>query len=262
MGLFFLNQTSYIRGMSSDPFAYALEDLPDQLPLFPLAGAVLLPGGRLPLNVFEPRYLNMVEAALAAKRLIGMIQPQAPKESTIEDSLDQDQQEDDAEIALGSDASKIAPKKDLYQTGCAGRIVQFEETDDGRLQIVLEGVCRFHKQAVQETKGGFLLAQVDWQPFAKDMEPNLAIRADREAFLATLKEYFTVHSMQADWQLIQLVPLDKLTVSLAMICPFTDTEKQAILEAEYPQQRFEMMATLMEMALHQLRESSDTPLMN
>lgn len=207
----------------SNPFEPTLSQLPDELPVFPLTGVLLLPRGRLPLNIFEPRYLNMVQDALATStRLIGMIQPFEP------------------------DMSGVPP---LYGIGCAGRIGSFSETEDGRLLITMTGVCRFRVREEIDERNGYRRVRPDWLEFARDFEPDDDAPVDRQRMLIALKDYFKLHGIAANWEAIEHSPDDRLITSLAMICPFEPSEKQALLEARDLAERAALMTALIEMAL-------------
>ena len=207
--------------MVSSPFAVDFGDLPSQLPIFPLANAVLLPGGQLPLNIFEPRYLEMCQFALTTPtRMIGMIQP-----------------------------SMQGGEDDLFTIGCAGRINYFQETDDNRLMISLDGICRFRlgDDAVQD--GGFRLATVRWDGFDDDMiADDLAL--EKEPLLAIMRRYFEIKGFDADWDNIERAEDVQLLTTLAMVCPFDVSEKQALLEAETLKARADLLMAMMEMAIH------------
>ncbi|MBV7408820.1 LON peptidase substrate-binding domain-containing protein [Maritimibacter sp. DP1N21-5] len=197
------------------------KDLPDSLPLFPLPGAVVLPRGRLPLNIFEPRYLAMFDDALkTAGRLIGMVQP-------AEDSGQR-----------------------LHQIGCAGRITSFTETDDNRYMIQLTGVSRF--RIVEEIDGftPYRRARPNWDSFERDLgraEHDPAM--NRDAFLDLLARYFDVADLRTDWGSLKEAEDELLINSLSMLCPFDPEDKQALLEAPTLVTRRETLVTLMEFAL-------------
>jgi uncharacterized protein len=196
--------------------------LPEELPVFPLSGAVLLPHARLPLNIFEARYLAMVEDALGKGRMIGMIQP-----SVTED----------------------VPSPPLYSIGCAGRVTSFNETDDGRLMIVLTGVCRFRVSLEVPTTRLYRTVKPDWKSFLSDLgEPEL-IDIDRERLIDLLRIYFKKNSITVDWNVVQNAPNDVLLPTIIMICPLAPNEKQALLEAESFAERARMLVTLLEMAV-------------
>lgn len=214
--------------MARGPFDPPFEALPQTLPIFPLPGALLLPRGKLPLNIFEPRYLNMVQDALASERLIGMIQPTAAR-------------------AEGSEP--IPDDVELYPVGCAGRITTFSETDDGRYLITLTGVCRFAVTREIPTVRGYRRVVPDFARFRGDFEAETAPVLDRERLLAALKAYFNLQRLSVDWEAIDQCGDEKLVSSLAMICPFEPREKQALLEAPDLAERGRVMTALIEMAV-------------
>ena len=201
-------------------------ELPDRLPIFPLPGVLLLPGGRLPLNIFEPRYLAMTRRALAGPRLIGMIQPK-----------------DDGTFETGS--------RPVYPVGCAGRIVSFSETDDGRYLIALSGLIRFRVGAeLPRDEEGFRWVEPDYAPYRGDLAPDGG-PFDRPALLGALKSYFERHNLSADWQAVEKADDERLVTSLAMLCPFEPSEKQVLLEAAGLSERAAAMTTILAMAVHQ-----------
>ena len=208
--------------MSRRPFDPPFAGLPQTIPVFPLTGVLLLPDGRLPLNVFEPRYLNMVQDALAGDRIIGMIQPQT------------------------EEAGDAAPA--LYRIGCAGRIVSFSETDDGRYLITLSGLCRFQVADEIATTRGYRRVVPDWAPFAADMEDEAPPALDRARLMKAVEAYFKAQGLSADWEAIKNTPDSRLLVALAMVCPFGPSEKQALLESADATRRAETLIALMEMA--------------
>ena len=203
---------------SSSPFAQHFETLPAEIAIFPLSGVMLLPRGRLPLNIFEPRYLALVDDALQGNRLIGMIQLQVPPPA-------------------------------VFSVGCAGRIVSFDETDDGRYQLTLAGICRFRVARELEMRRGYRRVEADWQEFRKDMEAETCHQFDRPRFIQILQAYFRRQGLSADWAAIESTPDERLLTSLAMICPFAPQEKQALLEAPTLSERAAIMLTLLEMAI-------------
>lgn len=200
-----------------------LEDLPRILPIFPLNGVLLLPQGKLPLNIFEPRYLALVQDALAWGRIFGMIQPSA--------------------------APSGPGEPPVFETGCAGRISSFDETDDGRLLITLTGVCRFRIAEEVESTRGYRRVVANWAPFAGDLAEDPQISVDRARLFAVLKPFLKMHSMEMNWKAIETASDLALTVSLAMACPFEPREKQALLESADPSHRAETLIALMEMAV-------------
>lgn len=197
-------------------------DLPETIPVFPLSEVLLLPRGRLPLNVFEPRYLAMFEDALkTSHRLIGMVQPK-----------------------------ERAAHPELRQIGCAGRIVSFSETDDGRYLIVLNGVSRFTIQDEVEGFTPYRRAKVDWTPWRNDLkEDQIDEGFDRPRFMGLLKKYFEASGLSTDWDNLQDADEETLVNSLAMLCPFSSEEKQALLEAEMLGDRRASLVALMEFAV-------------
>lgn len=196
--------------------------LPATLPLFPLPGALLLPGGQLPLNIFEPRYLRMVDEALGGARLIGMVQPR-------------------------DGATDGAPA--LYGVGCAGRITQFAETDDGRYLITLTGRRRFRIEEELAVATPYRQARVEWKSFERDdhVDPSTAM-VDRDRLTEAMRAYLDAEGLKTDWDAVRTAPIDALIASLAMGCPFAPNEKQALLEAETAQARAECLIALMEMS--------------
>jgi len=204
-----------------------LAALPDTLPIFPLTGVLLLPRGRLPLNIFEPRYLAMTRDALGGERLIGMVQPSEPQRDN-----------------RGGGA--INPP--VYPIGCAGRITAFAESDDGRYLLTLTGVSRFRIRDELPLLSGYRRVVPDWQPFAQDLDAPPATGFDRERFIRGLKEFFTQRQISADWEAIDKAAGEHLITSLAMLCPFAPSEKQALLEAADLDERARLLIALVEMA--------------
>jgi Lon protease-like protein len=199
-------------------------DLPDTIPVFPLPGALLLPRARLPLHIFEPRYLQMLDDCMKTKaRLIGMIQPRE---------------------VPGSE------EKRLHAIGCAGRLTGFSETEDGRYMITLSGISRFR---VKEEVTGFTpyrRCNVDWQAFARDLGPEESDKDfDRKAFLEVLGRYFQANNLASDWSSLKEADPELLINSLSMLCPFSPEDKQALLEAPSLSTRRETLVTLIEFAL-------------
>lgn len=204
--------------MNTDPFAIGFDDLPDVLPVFPLQSVLLLPRGQLPLNIFEPRYLAMVADALQSNRLIGIIQPRT--------------------------------NNALYQTGCAGRITSFSETDDGRYLITLKGACRFHAGQEQGmAAGGYRRVIATWSAFSGDITPPQSLDIDRKKLSSLLASYFDMEGMKCDWAAIESASDEKLITCLAMACPLDAGEKQALLEAPCCKTRADLFMSLLEMAI-------------
>jgi Lon protease-like protein len=208
------------------------DGLPDALPLFPLNGVLLLPRGTLPLNVFEPRYLAMVDAALGQGRTIGIVQPAAD----------------------GTPGLSAPDGTNLYRTGCAGRIVAFQETGDGRYMIELRGMCRFDIAEELEMRDGYRRVRPDYAPFAGDLAPAAPVAIDRERLLAGLKGFFEQRSIAADWDALAQTPDERLVTTLSMVCPFEPADKQVLLESRDLEARCKLLIGLLESAL---REGGD-----
>jgi Lon protease-like protein len=201
--------------------------LPDTLPIFPLTGVLLLPRGRLPLNIFEPRYLAMTRDALGGERLIGMVQPSEPQKDN-----------------RGGGA--VNPP--VYPIGCAGRITAFSETDDGRYLLTLTGVSRFRIRDELPLLSGYRRVVAEWQPFARDVDTPTGAEFDRDRFIRGLKGFFTQRQISADWEAIEKAAGEHLINSIAMLCPFAPSEKQALLEAADLDERARLLIALVEMA--------------
>ncbi len=202
--------------------------LPTEFPIFPLPGAMLLPGGRLPLNIFEPRYLAMVEDALGQGRVIGMIQPDPTRPAT-----------------------PTGPG--LYRVGCLGRITSFSETEDGRFLITLTGASRFTAGVELEMVRGYRRVRADLARFAADLEPPEPGpgAVPREPLLRALRAYFAHQGFDANWEAIDEMDDDPLVTTLAMVCPFEPSEKQLLLEAPTPADRARALLALLEIGAHQ-----------
>ncbi|MDA7809043.1 LON peptidase substrate-binding domain-containing protein [bacterium] len=228
--------------MAGGIFDPEFDQLPMRIPIFPLPSALLLPGGQLPLNIFEPRYLAMVTHALATPtRLIGMVQPldhHAGDDIANDDIANDNIANDDGADAAG-----------LFETGCAGRLSFFQESDDGRFVIALNGVCRFHRLRQELDPNGFLVADVDWQPFANDLRVDVSA-LDRDPLIKVMKRYFDMKGFETDWTQIENSDNHQLLATLSMICPFEVAEKQALLEADSMAKRADLLIAMMEMALH------------
>ncbi len=198
-------------------------DLPQTIPVFPLSGALLLPRAKLPLHIFEPRYLQMLEDCMKTPgRLICMVQPRS-----------------------GAGAGK------LNAIGCAGRLTAFSETEDGRYMITLTGVSRCRLLAETTGFSPYRKFTVDWTDFARDLgaaEHDTGLK--REAFLSLLKRYFCEEELQTDWESLGQADDELLINSLSMLCPFGPEDKQALLEAPSLSIRRETLVTLMEFALY------------
>jgi Lon protease-like protein len=212
-------------------------DLPKVIPVFPLDGALLLPGGVMPLQIFEPRYLNMIDDAMAGDRVIGMVQTRA-----------------------GSDRAR----PDLAKVGCAGRISGYSETGDGKYLIALTGVCRFATLEELALPTPYRQVKADFTPYAGDLAiDDLAEEFERAPFLAILRRYLDQRGLGIEWEAVSSAPGPALINSLAMALPFDPAEKQALLEAPDLEERRHALETLMEIdAASSLRdEDGDRPIM-
>jgi Lon protease-like protein len=220
--------------MSDSPFDPTFEELPGVLPIFPLTGVLLLPRAELPLNVFEPRYIAMIDSALAGARMLGMIQPS---------------------LEVGGLEMGAAP---VFPLGCAGRIVSFAETDDGRYLVTLRGLLRFSIAGELALERGFRRVRPDYSAFRSDLESDEVLEDffDRERLLAALKDYFSVKQITADWEAIQQAPGERLVTSLCMACPFQPLEKQALLQAPDLSTRAETLIKLLELDASSARPAS------
>jgi len=235
--------------MSNDPnpFDPGIESLPSSLPIFPLTGVLLLPGGQLPLNIFEPRYLEMVTDALAEHRMIGMVQPALDEAETT--GFEVESRDEAAPAASSGATGSVDPgRAPVYRTGCAGRIVQFSETEDGRFLVTLRGVVRFRIRRELPLARAYRRVLPQFDPFAADLEAAKAY-FDRQRLLDALTYYFDQQGIEADWEAIREASNERLVTSLAMVCPFSAAEKQALLEAPTPSDRAETMTTILEMAV-------------
>ena len=210
-------------------------DLPSDFPIFPLPGALLLPHGRLPLNIFEPRYLALVDDSLAQGRMFGMIQP-------------------------NSHAPRSPNGPSLYQIGCLGRLSQFAETEDGRYLITLTGVSRFRVTDELPVRHGYRRITADFSPFKADLSPPGSGMGTRRAeLLDALRPFFAMHDIDANWDAIERMPETMLVTTLAMLCPFDDAEKQALLEAPTEADRAADLLALLRMSVHEGDNTSSRP---
>ena len=212
-----------------NPFTPNIEDLPSVIPLFPLNGAVVLPHGQLPLNIFEPRYLSMVFDALAGPRLVGMVQPLHGKEGDC---------------------------PDLHRTGCAGRIVSFSETRDGRVLLVLSGVSRFDIEDELELYRGYRRARVSWSRFSHDLDDE-EIDIDRVRLLSSAKSYLESRQLAIEWDSLDGLELPELVDTLAASLPFSSREKQGLVETLIMQDRYELLSALCEFTVERGIQGED-----
>ena len=215
-------------------------DIPQRIPLFPLQEAILLPRTNLPLNIFEPRYLNMVDEALAGNRLIGMIQP------------------------VRADQIAMIPEDDhvsLRTIGCVGRITAFQETDDGHNLITLTGICRFDTDVEVPSDTPYRVWDVRYDRFKSDIVQGFGEDdIDRDYLLSVLKEYLNVNSLEADWNSIRKSSNEFLVNTLSIISPYGSEEKQALLEADNLKMRADVLIALAQMELAAPEDGSGTKL--
>ena len=211
--------------MGGSAFTPSFEDLPASLPIFPLPGALLLPRQSLPLNVFEPRYLDMVSDAMGAGRNIGMIQPRSETE--------------------GREPPPV------YPVGCAGRITTFNESGDGRFLIKLMGVCRFTVAEELRELHGYRRVRPDWSRFASDLDPAPEVELDLEGFEKTALDYFAARRLEVKWEVIRRLPGATLVDFLAVNLPLAVEDKQALLECAAGAPRAELLHGLLAMAAAQ-----------
>lgn len=211
-----------MKGERAIPGGYqSPSDLPQVIPVFPLDGALLLPGGELPLRIFEPRYLNLVDDVMAGDRMIGMVQTRAGGERT---------------------------RPNLAHVGCAGRITSFNETSDGTYLITLTGVCRFEAGEELAVRTPYRQVRTTFAPFFGDLaDDEVDTDAfDRKRFAVALKKYLNRRELDIDWDTAETAPLESLVNSLAMGLPFEPLEKQALLEAPTLVERVDALTTLLE----------------
>lgn len=203
-----------------------VEDIPGQVPVFPLSGALLLPGAQLPLNLFEPRYLQMFDDALSGDRVVGIIQP-----------------------ALENASKCEAPVKDLCRIGCLGRITSFGETGDGRYVVTLGGICRFRVIEELDTKEKpYRICAIE--PCTDDLEAaDDGAQVDRKSLLDSFKAYLDANNLEADWSSVERASNVTLVNSLSMMSPYGPAEKQALLEADDIKTRAETLVAITEIAL-------------
>ncbi|EHS51994.1 peptidase S16 lon domain protein [Rhizobium sp. PDO1-076] len=212
-------------------------DLPETIPVFPISGVLLLPGGQLPLNVFEPRYLALFDAALSGNRLIGMIQP-----------------------AMSEPQTNILPERPaLSQVGCIGRITSFTETGDGRYVISLSGICRF--RLLNEVAGSKPYRTFHIAPFMTDLTTgDDEGQVDRVGLLAAFRAYLEANKLEADWESVERASNVTLVNSLSMMSPFGPAEKQALLEAPDLKTRAETLIAITEIVLARTFGDADSML--
>jgi uncharacterized protein len=213
-------------------------DLPDVIAVFPLPGALLLPRGQMPLNIFEPRYLAMIDDVLrSAHRLIGMIQPDP--------------------VHAGPDQNK----PQLFRIGCVGRLTQFAESGDGRYLIQLTGIARFRVEQEMAVGTPYRQCRVSYQSFLDDFIARKGEdEVDRKALLRALSDFLKANDLKADWEGIENAPNEALVNALAMMSPYGAAEKQAMLEAPDLKTRAEILVAVTEIELAKSKTPGETPL--
>ncbi|MDD7909364.1 LON peptidase substrate-binding domain-containing protein [Pseudovibrio exalbescens] len=205
----------------------SIEDVPKVVPLFPLQGALLLPRSHIPLNIFEPRYIAMIDAAMRTDRVIGMIQPD-----------------------LGIDEEDPNPRPPLCSVGCLGRITSFQESGDGRYLVTLSGVTRFDLLGEVEDRAPFRRGAIDATRFLEDLTPGVGEEdVDRESVLSALQTYLDANELEADWESVNTASTEVLINALSMMSPYGPKEKQALLEADSLKVRADTLIALAEMEL-------------
>ena len=211
-------------------------DLPGRLPVFPLPGALLLPRSQLPLNIFEPRYLQMVSDAMSGSRLIGMIQPEDEK-------------------------SDLLGRPGLCKVGCAGRITSFAETPDSRILVQLTGIARFRVVSELVTVTPYRQVEVDFEPYAEDLAMDRGQDdVDRDGLLKTFRDYLDANNLKADWEQVRSASNETLVNTLSLLAPYSARDKQALLEAQDLKTRADVLVALTEMALARQLGGSQTRL--
>ena len=197
-----------------------MKDLPKLLPIFPLSNFIIFPKTTVPLNIFEPRYIDMIDDSMKSNKLIGMIQPR------------------------NSDNQYQVPK--LHQVGCVGKITHFSELENQKYLIELTGVCRFQLLSNKLTSKNYRIANIDFKEFSFDLEYyKIELNSSlKNSFLSSLKNYFTSQKIEADWKIIEKAPINVLVNSLAQSCPFNKEEKQMLLESKDLDDLTNIMITL------------------
>jgi Lon protease-like protein len=210
--------------MSDNPFdPRSLDELPSEIAIFPLSGATLLPGTQLPLNIFEPRYLNMVLDALAGSRMLAMVQP------------DPGHPESNPPV--------------VYPVGCVGRIIAFNETGDGRLLISLQGVCRFRIAEELSTRRGYRRVRPAFEPYGDDLTGDPAFALDRDELRDAMAAYLDSNSIRIDWDALEKMPDASMVDFLCMHLPLASEEKQALVEAVDAQERVQRLMAVTQMSM-------------
>ena len=213
-----------VAAAAAPPSAGRRGGLPDEVPIFPLTGALLLPGGELPLNIFEPRYLAMVDWALAHGRWLAMVQPRDADQQTVSDT------------------------HPVFAVACLGRITKFAETGDGRYLLTISGLIRFRISGEMPLQGGFRRVAADYGAFIDDLDEVELGAGERGRLMDALRAYFGHMGYEAEWSALERTADRTLVATMAMACPFEPAEKQALLEARDLAVRARTLTTILEMA--------------
>lgn len=225
----------------TSPFEPTFAELPRIIPIFPLTGVLLLPGGRLPLNIFEPRYLAMISDALGGQRLIGMVQPKT------------------SGGFAGDGMSEGGGPPPVQKIGCAGRISSFSETGDGRILLTLQGLCRFAiEDELARAAGGYRLVRANYSRFRSDMQSN-ETTLDRPRLMTALKRFFSANNLAIDWKALEQLDDAALVGTISMVAPLEPVEKQALLEAEDGTVRGKLLIGLLESSVMVQSSDEQTP---
>ena len=229
-----------------------LSDLPEQLPVFPLRGVILLPRTALPLNIFEPRYLEMVDDVLGGERLIGLVQPAPGPPSEGEDMEEKQLYQE----LTDSPQDHTWP---LRSTGCIGRITGFEEQENGHMAITVTGICRFQIKEEAEFRKAYRVCDITSKPYLADLAGDVDEgEVDREKLLSLLRLYLNANDMTADWRSIHRSSTGYLVNTLCIHSPYGAEEKQALLEAETLKNRADILMALAEMEIASKNEGGGT----
>jgi Lon protease-like protein len=207
--------------MMQNPFLPSFDRLPSTLPIFPLQNALVLPGAQMPLNIFEPRYLEMVQDSLASHHLIGMVQP--------------------------LDEQPFQESQEVHKTGAAGRISSYRETEDGRIEIILTGVCRFDIKQEIPSDHGYRVVQPEWQRFVSDYEfSTLDEERDKPVFYAALDNYLEANNLEMNRDALEELPFAQVLNVLTTLLPIPHTDKQTIVETVTFSERYLLLSSTIE----------------
>jgi len=211
--------------MSDSTQVISISNLPTQIPLFMVRGAILLPKAKLPLPIFDSSHVTMISDCLTGNRLLGLVQP-------------------NASIRMGTDLDDLS----VFQIGCLAKVIDVIEPEEGKLVAELEGVARFRLVHQENSEDGYPIATVDYAPFASDLIEEIDFTMDRPRLYKALKPYFDRLDISPNWEEIDKTSNHRLLTALSMACPLPPSEKQALLETESIQEQSQVMTTLLEMA--------------